>query len=104
MKRLNLNTGGFAGRAQFDDPPTSKPNCFKCLHRRSIPGDAHSRCVHPTIGPQNSNEFDAMVDMLAGKTRDAAKALGIAGHPTGIARGWFMWPANSSAKDSTCRC
>ncbi len=71
-----------------------KPNCWDCQHHGSIPGDAHLRCLHPKIGPQSSNEFTAMVDMLAGKTRNAAKELGVTGHPTGIARGWFMWPAN----------
>ena len=22
----------------------NKPDCYKCVHRRSIPGNAHSRC------------------------------------------------------------
>lgn len=41
--------------------------CYKCVHLRSIPGDAHSRC----------NNF-------------SAKAIG----PTGIRSGWFSHPLN----------
>jgi hypothetical protein len=35
-----------------------------------------------------------MVDMLSGKSMAAARELGISGDPHGVARGWFMWPAN----------
>jgi len=45
-----------------------KPDCYKCIHRRSIPGDAHTKC----------NNFDA-------KTK---------GHLHGVKNGWFMWPLN----------
>lgn len=72
----------------------AKPNCYDCVHRRTIPGDAHSRCVHPAIGPQDSNEFGAMVQMMAGHFRKAATDLHVTGHPHGVRSGWFMWPAN----------
>jgi hypothetical protein len=42
--------------------------CYTCVHRRKIPGDAHSRC----------NKFEATVT----------------GHPIGIRGGWFRWPLN----------
>lgn len=45
-----------------------KPNCYNCVHRMSIPGDAHSRC----------NNHSAKVT----------------GNPHGIKSGWFMWPLN----------
>ena len=45
-----------------------KPNCLKCVHRREIPGNAHSRC----------NNFQAKVK----------------GNETGIRSGWFIWPLN----------
>lgn len=45
-----------------------KPDCYKCVHKLDIPGDAHSRC----------NNFNANVK----------------GDPIGIKRGWFMWPLN----------
>ena len=45
-----------------------RPNCDKCAHRRTIPGDAHTRC----------NNHGAHVK----------------GHLQGIQGGWFMWPRN----------
>lgn len=44
------------------------PNCYKCVHRLPIPGDAHSRC----------NNASAKVK----------------GNPHGIRSGWFLWPLN----------
>ena len=70
-----------------------KPNCYNCIYRGTIPGDAHSRCNHPKV-KIDKNEFSAMVDVFAGKTREAAKELDIRGNALGIRRGWFMWPAN----------
>jgi hypothetical protein len=45
-----------------------KQDCYKCVHRLDVPGDAHSRC----------NNVDAKVE----------------GHPHGIKKGWFIWPLN----------
>lgn len=45
-----------------------KPDCYKCVHRLSIPGDAHSRC----------NNLQAKV----------------AGDHKAIRVGWFQWPFN----------
>ena len=70
-----------------------KPNCYECKYRGSIPGDAHSCCNHPKV-KQDSNPFGALVDMLRGKSMQAAKELNIKGNSIGIRGGWFMWPAN----------
>lgn len=72
---------------------SDKPDCYKCKWRGTIPGDAHSRCRYPEV-KVDSNALGALVDMVAGKTQEAAKALGIKGHEQGIRKGWFMWPAN----------
>lgn len=53
----------------------SKPDCYTCVHRRSISGDAHSRCH-------------------AGWVSYADTTARVTGHPHGIARGWFRWPIN----------
>jgi len=45
-----------------------KPNCYECSHRRTIPGDAHTRC----------NNHEAKVS----------------GNAHGIRSGWFLWPLN----------
>lgn len=42
--------------------------CYSCQHRRSIPGDAHIRCVKPD--PE------------------------MTGNPHGIRNGWFLYPFN----------
>lgn len=36
-----------------------KPNCYECRHRRDVPGDAHSECVHPDV--HGKNTFLALV-------------------------------------------
>jgi len=72
---------------------TEKPNCYTCKYRGMIPGDAHSRCLHPAI-KCDDNPIAAMVEMMQGKTQKAAQQLGIRGHEQGIRRGWFAWPAN----------
>lgn len=45
-----------------------KPDCYKCVHRLSVPGDCHSRC----------NNHNAKVS----------------GAAHGIRNGWFFWPVN----------
>jgi hypothetical protein len=47
---------------------TEKPDCYKCVHRLDIPGNAHSRC----------NNHDAKVSAYA----------------HGVRSGWFAWPLN----------
>lgn len=44
------------------------PTCYKCKHRRNIPGDAHSECMNH-------------------------KAI-VKGNEHGIRSGWFCWPFN----------
>jgi hypothetical protein len=46
----------------------SKPNCYDCEHRRTIPGDCHSSCANTL-----------------------AK---VTGEKHGIKNGWFNWPFN----------
>jgi len=48
-----------------------KANCYKCKHRGTIPGDAHSKCNHPEV-----------------------TNLKIEGNPHGVKNDWFAWPAN----------
>lgn len=46
----------------------AKPDCYKCIHRMSIPGDTHSAC----------DNLEANVT----------------GNPHGLRKGWFNWPFN----------
>lgn len=45
-----------------------RTECYTCVHRRSIPGDAHSFCSKPD--------------------------LEMKGNPHGIKSGWFFYPIN----------
>ena len=71
----------------------ARPDCYECQYRGTIPGDTHSRCLHPKV-KSNDNSFGAMMDTLDGKNNDAIKELNIKGHPQGIRGGWFLWPSN----------
>jgi hypothetical protein len=42
--------------------------CFKCKHKRSIPGDCHIECAN--------------------------KQAKVVGHEIGKKKGWFFWPFN----------
>ena len=48
------------------DAPTRMTECYSCLHKRTVPGNAHIRCVNPDPT--------------------------MTGHPHGIANGWFFYP------------
>ena len=52
-------------------PSSMRGACYRCIHRRTIPGDAHTRCGHP----------DTM-------------SLTIVGEKYGRDSGWFSWPVN----------
>jgi hypothetical protein len=71
-----------------------KPNCYDCRYRGTIPGDAHSRCLHPAIGPQDDNPFGAIAQVLNGEMTNVARELNVTAEPYGIMSGWFFWPAN----------
>jgi hypothetical protein len=59
--------------------------CYTCKHRRDIPGDCHSACIHPKVEPwQEGFKFISGVPTV----------LNIKGSPHGIRSGWFMWPIN----------
>lgn len=33
-------------RFSFNEDVSNKKNCYKCIHRRDVPGDCHSSCVN----------------------------------------------------------
>lgn len=63
-----------------------KPNCYSCIHRGTIPGDAHSCCHYP-------GNKTGMFDLFIQPANNAEK-LNIKAHPHGVRNGWFMWPVN----------
>jgi len=67
------------------------PNCYKCKFRRDLPGNAHSRCAHPSIpemGPL------AEIASIFGGGRPMPNEINVKGNQHGIRMGWFMWPLN----------
>lgn len=68
-----------------------KPNCYECEHRRNVPGDAHSMCVHPEAG--GGNEILAILQMMGLGVKVESK-LKVVGNRHGIMNGWFMHPIN----------
>jgi len=74
-----------------------KPDCYKCKHRRDIPGDAHSSCAHPSLKVAADNPLLGMLAIFASVGRVdpiALQALGVTGDSHGIKNGWFNWPWN----------
>ena len=73
-----------------------KPNCYECLYRRNLPGDAHSSCAHPRRPALTGvmsifNEMTGGVKVPGVPTENAIK---VTGNLHGILSGWFMWPSN----------
>jgi len=78
----------------------NKPNCYQCIYRRDLPGDAHSRCAHPLVGEQKDPLGEVMA-ILASVGRVSPRIdqkicdqLKIEANYHGIRRGWFNWPFN----------
>ena len=76
----------------------SKPDCYKCIHRGNLPGDAHSCCRHPANAELLNNPLAQILGVFASVGRvDPIKMqtkVNVKGNPTGIKRGWFNWPVN----------
>lgn len=64
------------------------PDCYKCMYRGMLAGDAHSRCTHPVATKGlDPNSIAQMADAFLGKANGARVKLGIVG-------GGQTWPAN----------
>lgn len=76
-----------------------KPDCYKCVYRRDIPGDAHSACAHPGIANAKNSPLAEAMAIFAGVGRappiqGVSETLHVKGNPRGIKRGWFNHPWN----------
>ena len=75
----------------------SKPNCYKCIHRGTVTGDAHSCCNHPKVKSIKDDPLLVLASMLGGRGRSepsGTKELGIKANQHGISKGWFNFPLN----------
>lgn len=76
-----------------------QPNCYECRHRRTIPGDAHSRCSHPEVKKTSISDcfMSGLAEAYLGKAELARIALDVRG-------GGQTWPANfNPAFLTSCR-
>lgn len=70
-----------------------KANCYECIYRGNVPGDAHSCCRHPEV-KGGDDVIAGLVAMFSGDNINAIEKLQIRGNAHGIRKGWFFWPAN----------
>ncbi len=78
---------------------TDKPNCYKCEHRGTIPGNAHSRCNHPAFQKTHDDPALAVLSIFASVGRvppmqGKAEGITVVGNEHGIKSGWFNHPFN----------
>ena len=101
LGRVRVKNGGqLQALAKYQEFREKK--CAVCIHRATIPGDAHTRCAHPVItAAKASDPLGSALSILASVGRvdpvinvPVAKKLSISADPTGIKNGWFNWPWN----------
>lgn len=87
----------------------TKNKCYDCIHRREVPGSAHSACAHPMtaltarsafaqlaqiVGKRGGPELMDLASRFDESPTRAMAALKIHADPYGVAHGWFVWPMN----------
>ncbi len=72
-------------------------NCYDCKHIRSLPGDCHKRCAHPSL--PKLDPFVEVMAIFASVQRTPPQAMdggpmNVKLNPLGVARGWCNFPWN----------
>ena len=89
--------------SKFGNESCSKqPNCYECVYRGGIPGNAHSKCLHPSVVQLVDTPLFELLGMLGSRRlgdmsqqmKSAYKLLNIEGNEHGKKSGWFNWPIN----------
>jgi len=70
----------------------NKPDCYKCVFRGDIAGDAHSCCRHPKCVDVLNNPLGLFAGMIKGT--GIIKGLKVKANQHGIDNGWFWFPWN----------
>lgn len=73
---------------------SDKPNCHKCVHRRDLYGNAHSRCAHPVALAIVAETPMARLAEFFPAPPFMPRRLGVTAVQHGIDRGWFCWPVS----------
>ena len=83
-----------------------KPDCYRCKRRRDLPGNTHSKCVHPSLERVSNDPLINVLGMLSSVGRELPFSLGLAragqgskelnikASPHGVKQGWFIFPVN----------
>ena len=71
-----------------------RANCYNCIHRGTVPGDAHSCCKHPLLGDKAGDMFTGLELIINGVAAGVAGKLHIKANAHGVQSGWFFWPGN----------
>lgn len=80
----------------------NKKKCYGCKHRGTLPGDAHSRCMHPDLNGITDDPISGILALFAsvGRTdpqisiQAVSDKFEIQANYHGIKNGWFNWPWN----------
>lgn len=68
--------------------------CYECKHRGEIPGNAHSKCLHPSTKDIHNNPMLGIMGILGGVPSIQSNGIHVKGDPQGIRSGWFSHPLN----------
>lgn len=74
-----------------------KPNCYKCKHRRSILGDAHSRCYNPKLEINLDHPIFMFLTFLGKRGPRISiytDKIGVKINKHGFDNGWANFPFN----------
>jgi len=74
-------------KKSVDNNKKTRPNCYKCKYRGTVPGSAHSCCNYPRT-------VTGTFDFFNKKNIKIAQKLNIKGNSQGIRGGWFLWPVD----------
>ncbi len=76
---------------------SQKPDCYKCVHRGTLPGSAHSKCIHPSMKAANEDPLGKLIGIFgkrAGNISLDQNPINVTGDDHGKRHGWFNWPWN----------
>lgn len=82
---------------------SEKPNCYQCKYRGEIPGNAHSKCLHPMLNGVTEDPILGLLSMMGSRGfrsmgvnmgDELGHLIGVSGDEHGIRSGWFNWPLN----------
>lgn len=97
-QRTTETKGSKSSDQSGSQSPRPKPNCYACIHRDDLPGDAHSSCAHPAASTPRGRaaaQTLLVVGMSArhgDKIQLRADTLQLSATLHGIRNGWCFWP------------